>query len=156
MREWIMRGLTGRGAGTAESCDSTEEEQKADLGLICISNSPDFQPAMPETCWFALYSSPLSLLSLYLSISSPYLTFSPFSWFTAVFFFYSLFYISPADYFYLCVSSSLFFFLPIYLYYCNILLPIFSFPSPYMVLSFKMAEELTLNLVFFKTSVALI
>lgn len=68
MREWIMRGLTGRVAGTAERCDSTEEEWETDLGLICISNSPNIQPAMPETCWFALYSSS-SVSSLSLSRS---------------------------------------------------------------------------------------
>lgn len=68
MREWIMRGLTGRVAGTAERCDSTEEEWETDSGLICISNSPNIQPAMPETCWFALYSSS-SVSSLSLSRS---------------------------------------------------------------------------------------
>lgn len=36
-----MRGLTGRKAGMLESCDSIEEEQKTDLGLICISDPPD-------------------------------------------------------------------------------------------------------------------
>lgn len=45
-----MRELTGREAGTLESCDSIEEEQKTDLGLICISDSPDSWAAMPEIC----------------------------------------------------------------------------------------------------------
>lgn len=45
-----MGGLTGRIAGMAESCDSTEGRQKTDSGFICISNSPDLQPVMPETC----------------------------------------------------------------------------------------------------------
>lgn len=92
MREWIMRGLTGRVAGTAERCDSTEKERKTDLGLICISNSPDIQPAMPETSWFAL-SSPLSLVSIsfHLCLNFP--------WFNAgfFFFFYCRFYVSLAD-----------------------------------------------------------
>lgn len=138
MREWIMRGLTGRIAGIAESCDSTKEKQKTDSGLICISNSPDFQPVMPETCWFALYSPPLSLsISFHLNLH-----FSLFFWFTTVIFFptaYFLFLLqiglvsqcvsfllSPS---FLFLSSTLLLF--IFYFYLYICLAVCHLSSPY-------------------------
>ena len=85
MREWIRWGVTGEEAGTAESSDSTEEEEpKTDLGFICISNSPGFLPAMSESCWCSLRSS----------VSSHFISLSPFSSLTAGFLLLSLLHFS--------------------------------------------------------------
>lgn len=51
-----MGGLTGEGA--AESCDSTQGDSKTHLEVICISNLPDIQHAVPEP---ADSHSPLSI-----------------------------------------------------------------------------------------------
>lgn len=68
-REWIIKGVTGRLAGAAESCcDSTEEEWKTDLGFICISNLADFLVAVTEGLHFALHLSSLSFLPIYVLI----------------------------------------------------------------------------------------
>lgn len=75
---WAGRQV-GRVAGTAESCDSTQNRFGVNLHFKLTRH----QPAMPESCWFAFYSSPLSLLSLCL-VSPP----APFilllTWLTAV------------------------------------------------------------------------
>lgn len=69
--EWV--GGEGRGSswsGRKPRCHWGK--WKTILGLICISNSSDFKPAVSETCWFAPDTLPPLLASISVSSPSPF------------------------------------------------------------------------------------